>query len=129
MTTTARKRKSPASKKAGKYIGDTTFESIGDLPTKTNEEHVKMLLSELAWMRMATVVLNKTDVELETLVRANCDDELTRQSFMDLADQMLSIGDRHAAAVEICAGARARILVIFDRCLNGPNPVTWSDAK
>lgn len=118
---TAPRRKRPP------YIGGTTFEASGEVPSLANDDHVAICVSELAWLQMATVVLNKSDTELEKILRTT--DSGTSEAFMKLTDALRGIERRHAAVGEICEGAITRLLVVFDRLLNGPRPPRWADRR
>jgi hypothetical protein len=121
---TAADKRAASNHKPAPYIGKVTFESTGELSSGTNEHHVDLCLAELPWLRAAIVVLNKSDVELEANMRAV--DEGGRDALMDLVDTLRDIEKRHAAVIEVCQGASARLLVVFDRCINGPRLVDWA---
>lgn len=117
--------KAAGTRKRLPYVGKATFESIGEWSTGTNEQHVQLCLGELPWLRAAIVVLNKSDVELEVNMRGT--DTAGRDALMELVDSLRAIEKRHAAVVEISQAASARLLIVFDRCVNGPRPAGWAN--
>lgn len=106
---------------AAPYVGKLRFASIGETRTGTNEEHAQLTLNELEPLRLAIALLNNNDVQLETVVR-NADRD-TLDGVMDLYDRLKAIQERHQAIIDICRAAQARILIVGDRVVRGPQEV------
>jgi hypothetical protein len=115
------KTRAPRAAARHPYIGGQRFESINDPATGTNDEHVKMLLQELPYMRVACFILNSSDRDLEARMRGANEEALS--DFLGLAEALVPIQKRHEAAVSICKDAAARVLVICDRLTRGPQEV------
>jgi len=100
---------------AAKQVKPVRFDSIHDMCTATNEEHVKILLGELPWMRAGLAVLNMNDRELEAKVYACSGDDEAQHSWLDLVEALTGIRNRYQAGIDICNAASARIMHIFER--------------
>jgi hypothetical protein len=118
MPRTTPKRRAARGRPATPYVGKLRFASIGETRTGTNEEHVQPTLNELEPLRLAIALLNKNDVQLETVVRSA--DRDTLDGVMDLYECLKAIQERHQAIIDICRAAQARILIVGDRVVRGP---------
>jgi hypothetical protein len=103
----------PRVAKTAKVAKPVRFESVNDVCTWTNEKHVETLLKELPWMRAAVALLNMNDRELEAKIYGSSDED--QHALCDLVDALLGIRKRYQAGIDICTGASARIMAIFDR--------------
>jgi hypothetical protein len=97
---------------------DLHFKAIGKTDAGTNDEHVKLTLDELPYMRLAIAMLDKNDVELEELVRNAGEDG--QCELVKFCTELEDIQARHQALIDICQAVPARVMVVADRIVRGP---------
>jgi hypothetical protein len=118
MSKTTPKRRATRGRLATPYIGGHRFKSIGETEAGTDQQHFDLLADELPSLRMAVVLLNYSDEELEAKVQNMNKGEL--RALTAMADGLHAIGARHKAITELCDGVYARVLIVGDRVVRGP---------
>jgi hypothetical protein len=121
MPKTTPTRRAKRGRPATPYVGKIRFASIGETEAGTDPQHLDLLADELPWLRMAVVLLNYSDEELDAKVR-NMDAEELR-ALTATADGLHAIGARHRALTELCDGVYARVIIVADRVVRGPQEV------
>ena len=98
MPKTTPKHRAARGRPATPYVGKIRFASIGETEAGADQQHLDLLADELPWLRMAVVLLNYSDEELEAKVRTMDAEEL--RALTATADRLRAIGARHKAITD-----------------------------